>query len=342
MKMTKSRMSSRCVIILFVFIIIPSYYVQASYGGSELGKPIQESNEVIMQSCNCVAFRLDDIQGYWLNDVQIAVMEVFQKQDIPLTIGIIGGEQFKFGIDPKITDYVRGLLAERSTIKIANHGWNHESFVTYDKKMQSDLLKKSNERLFQILEVTPKTFIPPFNEFDDNTIIALQENQFTHFSPSLITSSPPYLPNDSNLYSFPETAATGEMRDLGLFEGIGFEKTFEDIQIGVDNFGFAVVMMHPQEFSVIENEVYTNVVNGTQIKELELLVNKIHDEGLQIVFLEEIDKNVQSNSILIPKWFEKTLQWRGEEKISYSEFSDAMNYLKRQGIVEFGIKNLDF
>ena len=30
------------------------------------------------QTCRWVVFRLDEIQEYWLNDVQIAVMEVFQ------------------------------------------------------------------------------------------------------------------------------------------------------------------------------------------------------------------------------------------------------------------------
>ena len=42
-----------------------------------------------LQSCNCVAFRFDDVQGYWLNDVQITVIETLEKKNVPLTIGII-------------------------------------------------------------------------------------------------------------------------------------------------------------------------------------------------------------------------------------------------------------
>ena len=333
-KNMESKMLNRYVIILFAFVVISGYYVQTSYGNNEIDDLVQESNDVIMQSCNCVAFRLDDVQGYWLNNAQIAIMDEFQKQDIPLTIGIIGGEKFQFGTDPKITNYVRDLISvEKPMIKIANHGWNHEDFTTYDKNMQSDLLKKSNDRLSEILGETPRTFIPPFNEFDDNTVLALHENQFTHFSPSLITSSPPYKLENSSLYSFPETASTGEIGKSGLFEGVRPEKTFEGIHIGSNTFGFAVVMMHPQEFSMIENGTYTNVVNSTQIKKLESLVNKIHDVGLQIVFLEDIDKNIKSNSILMPKWFEQIFQWHGEKKISNAEFSDAINYLKSHGIV---------
>ena len=31
-----------------------------------------------IETCNCVAFRLDDVQDYWLNDVQIDIMKKFQ------------------------------------------------------------------------------------------------------------------------------------------------------------------------------------------------------------------------------------------------------------------------
>lgn len=330
----RNKILIRCTIILFVLIIIPEYYMQISYEDSKTDKSIQETSKIAMQSCNCVAFRLDDIQGYWLNNAQITVMDEFQRRDIPLTIGIIGGEQFQFGVDPKITDYVKDRLSsKKDTIKIANHGWVHENFTAYDQKTQSDLLKKSNERISEILGIIPRTFIPPFNEFNDNTVLALQENQFTHFSPSLITGS--YFLENSELYNFPETSSTGQIRDLGLFEGISHEQTFEEIKTGLDNFGFAVVMMHPQEFSIIKDGTYTNVVNDNQIKELGLLIDSIQDAGLQIVFLEEINDNVQSYNILIPGWFEKTLQWHSEGKMTQAEFSDTMDYLKRQGIVKF-------
>ena len=71
-------------------------------------------------------------------------------------------------------------------------------------------------------------------------------------------------------------------------EGVRSEKTFEEIQIGLNNFGFVVVTMHPQEFSMIEDGINTNLVNYKQISELGLLIEKIQDAKLQIIFLEEI------------------------------------------------------
>ena len=289
-------------------------------------------------SCNCVAFRFDDIQGYWLNNVQIAVMEKFDSKKLPLTIGIIGGNQFKFGDDPIITEYVKEKVSlDKPRIKIANHGWIHENFSTFDKKTQNELIEKSNERLEKILGITPKVFIPPFNEFDSNTKITLIENNFTHFSSSLFTSNPPYVFENSLLYNFPETSSTGQIKNHGLFEGVSHEETFKDITTSLDKYGFAVVMMHPQEFSIIEDEDYINVVNKDQINELELLLEEIQNAGLKIVFLEDINENVNSYKLSTPGWFEENFQWINEGKITDQELSYALNYLKKHSIVKFEV-----
>jgi hypothetical protein len=41
-------------------------------------------------TCNCVAFRLDDIQDRFLNHVQLEVMSLFEKRNASLTVGVIG------------------------------------------------------------------------------------------------------------------------------------------------------------------------------------------------------------------------------------------------------------
>ena len=50
----------------------------------EAPKPIfvkkPDDSQVESQSCNCVAFRVAPVQDYWLNDVQIDVMDVFLRK----------------------------------------------------------------------------------------------------------------------------------------------------------------------------------------------------------------------------------------------------------------------
>jgi len=56
-----------------------------------------------IMTCNCVAFRLDDVQDYYLRESQVAVMELFQQKNADLTIGVIGSA---FGGDPHLVDFL--------------------------------------------------------------------------------------------------------------------------------------------------------------------------------------------------------------------------------------------
>ena len=288
------------------------------------------------ESCNCVAFRLDDIQGYWLNEVQLTIIETFHEEKVPLTIGIIGAEKYQFGVDPKITNAIKEKInAENSLIEIANHGWEHEFFPSLDTKTQSDLIKKTNSRIFELLGVYPKVFIPPFNEFNNDTITALEENGISHFSSMLELSTPPFPFQNMTIYNFPETATTGKFNDeLGIFEKVDRVETFENINKSLESFGYAVVTMHPQEFAILENGSYTNHPNFDNIRELELLIEDIQNSGLKIVFLSQINKNVLENNITIPKWFQNVYSWWAEEKISSEDLVKAIKFLQEHNIMD--------
>src|SRR5690348_214275 len=90
-----------------------------------------------VSSCQCVAFRLDDVQDYCVDNSQIAVMDVFHKKNSSITIGIIGNH---FGHDIKLIKYIKN---NESLIEIANHGWNHENFTDFNKEQQSILMGKT-------------------------------------------------------------------------------------------------------------------------------------------------------------------------------------------------------
>ncbi len=62
----------------------------------EEGTKIQSS----ITTCNCVAFRLDDVQDYYLRGTSTRCHGVFQQKNADLTIGIIGSV---FGTDPSLS-----------------------------------------------------------------------------------------------------------------------------------------------------------------------------------------------------------------------------------------------
>lgn len=249
---------------------------------------IQNSQEINTNTtnCNCVAFRLDDIQDNWLTDSQIEIMEVFNERNIPLTIGIIGN---KIGEDEGIVSYIQQRTPS-DLLEIANHGWNHEHFKEYNFTTQNSLIKNTNENIEKIFGITPLVFIPPYNEFNEDTISAMNKNHITYFSSSTSQSKPPYYLVNSHLYNFPEASATGKQPYKGsLIEGISHDITLYELHKSISERGFAVVMLHPQEFSIIENGKYSEHVNWKQIMELELLLDQIQSEGIETVLISDID-----------------------------------------------------
>jgi len=300
------------------------------------GSQIDEQNDVVPTtssalSCNCVAIRFDDVQGFWQNNVQISIISKFMENNTPLTIGIVGSG---FGDDPKITEFIKKQLSEHKDIlEIANHGWKHENFVDLTKEDQALLIQKTNNKLLEVLGVSPTTFVPPFNNFNKDTISAMQENGMTHLSSSFLKGDvPPFPLTNSNFYRFPESSTTGSFdNSIGLFVGLKHEDTFAELLISIGKYGFAVVTIHPQEFSTVENDSYVNQVNLSQLAELESLIEQINLAGFDMVLISEI--NLDSAKTRIPDWVKNNAGWWSDGLISDNDFVQGIQYLIQQSII---------
>ena len=250
--------------------------------------PIQEAEN----TCNCVAFRLDDVQDYYLNTQQIEIMKVFQEKNIPLTIGIIGGF---WGEDAKILEFVKNdTNSEKPTFEIGNHSWDNNPLPTFSKNDQIEQIQKTNDILKETLGVTPTTFTAVENKFNYDTIEALKETDFTHFTGHIDEiHTPPYLTKDSDLYYLPANTETAELNDVTWeWEKTNYEATFTEAQDFITRQGFAVVMMHPYEFSISNSEGYTGETDLKQIENLEKLIDKFIENDIKIVAVGDITDNV--------------------------------------------------
>lgn len=238
------------------------------------------------QNCKCVAFRLDDVQDYFLNKPQMAVIETFRQKNIPLTLGIIGG---LIGSDSDLISLIKqGILDQ--TLEVANHSWNNSPITVYNKTQQEQLIKDANKMIFDIFGVSPKVFIPPENVFDTSTIEILKTNNFTHLSSSLNYDYPPFELSNSTFYRFPKVAQTAILdSNSNIWINENRTKIFSDIQNAMNNYGFAVVMMHPPDFAINDKGIYKNQVNQKMINELEMLIDDITNAGYSIVPISQIN-----------------------------------------------------
>lgn len=286
-------------------------------------------------SCNCVAFRLDDIQDFYLNAIQKEVISTFQKENASLTIGIIGNS---FGEDTKLVSFIRQQLKNNSnsdvTLEIANHGWNHEDFTNFSKDKQSLLIANTNKKISDMLGVTSKGFIAPYNSINDDTLIALNENKMKYVSANTKNDDPPYDLKNQTLYHFPTTAATAmtDENQTSEWERMNHKETYASILDSLLNYGFAVVMMHPMDFAMQDELTFQNDIDWNQLHELELLLDMIKQEGLEIVpiiGIPEFDTVYQKS----PTWVKNIFVLYEEQQISEDEVLNAIKFLKEKNIL---------
>ena len=298
-------------------------------------EPSQDTELIPVESCNCVAFRFDDVQDYWLNDVQVQFMNTFVEKEIPLTVGIIGDS---FGNDLKLLDFVKEQKNKKN-FEIASHGIGNTPFTEFLKEEQDDKLKQSVQEIENSLNVTPKTFIPPQNRFNEDTKQVLIDNGFTHISSSLLHGdSPPFPLKDEKLYRFPEISTTGTFDpENNIFVGISHEETLSHTLDGLEKYGFAVIVSHPQEFSTIINGTYTNQANSLQIDELKKLIEKIQQKGIDIVSISQIGIDFQTE--LLPKWIKNNAGWWADGSIDDETFVQGIEYLIQENIIAVSEKS---
>ena len=290
---------------------------------------IESGEETIkeIESCNCIAFRFDDVQDYWLNDVQIEYMKTFVDSNTALTIGVIADS---FGDDVKMKTFVLENKDKKS-FEVASHGVGNTPFTEFTLEEQDAKLKESFEKIQQSVEVEPNVFIPPQNRFNEDTKQVLIENGFTHISSSLLHGDPPPFPlKGETLYRFPEMGTTGEYDpEQNVFVGVSHEKTFSDALDGLYTYGFAVITSHPQEFSTVVDGTYTNQVNEEQISELKLLIEKIKEKGIKVVPIGMINLDSQ----LVPNWIKNNAGWWAEGAIDDETFVQGIEYLVQEKII---------
>jgi hypothetical protein len=113
-----------------------------------------------------------------------------------------------------------------------------------------------------------------------------------------------YTANDK-IFHFPNTV---EFSDFVLnksktppvdqWNTLPVERLLTRVNDSITTHGYAVVTIHPQEFAIMQNGELTNVVNVTELGNLQKLVNSIMDRNLRIITFNKL--------IITPSFFDKS------------------------------------
>jgi peptidoglycan/xylan/chitin deacetylase (PgdA/CDA1 family) len=280
-------------------------------------------------SCQCVSFRLDDVQDYWLNNVQTKIIDTFHQKNASLTIGIIGNH---IGYDSKIMEDIKPKIGQYPKLEIANHGWNHENFTQFSREEQNIFMKNTNDRISDIFGIVPSVFIPPFNAVNSDTMMASFANNFTYISSDVSQDAPSIFIKNARVYHIPGNAETGNLTNNDkIWSHHNNTHILVKIMSDIHKYGYSVVILHPPEYAIRIHSYYANEVDKNQIKNLELLIDNVKDHGIKIVSLNQIPLQVNDKSY--PNWLTRIFSWNENGDISDNQVLSIMNYLFDKKII---------
>lgn len=280
-------------------------------------------------SCQCVSFRLDDVQDYWLNTVQTKIIDTFHQKNASLTIGVIGNH---IGYDSKIMDDIKSKLGKSPELEIANHGWNHENFTQFGREQQNIFMKNTNDRISSVFGTVPSIFIPPFNAINSDTMIAFFENNFTYISSDVSQDTPSIFIKNAQVYHVPGNAQTSNLTNNDkIWSHYNDTHILVKIMSDIHEYGYSVVILHPPEYAIRIHSYYANEVDKNQIENLGLLIDNIRNDGIKIITLNQIP--FQMNDKPYPNWLNRIFSWNENGTISDNQVLSNINYLIDKKII---------
>lgn len=207
------------------------------------------SGSINLASETKIIFRYDDY-GITHDSISVSIFSKFKANSFPLLVGVIPfscqGDISTLSItNIQGNSLSDSLLLADDLFYIGLHGFCHidisptavSEFEGVAIATQLDLIRKGKEFLEQKLNKPVEIFIPPWNSYDENTIIALESFGFKVLSAR--RDNLPVIENVHNIAYVPYTITLKEFID-------DFEEILKNGNDKKDE--LIVVMMHPYDF----------------------------------------------------------------------------------------------
>ena len=175
-------------VVLLVLALVGAATVGALGTGRDPGTPPGER-----EYRSIAIFRNDDVQPYYRSDAMRAVDRIFVEEGVPVTQGVI---PVIHGKPITETGDVCAYLREQArrhpgTFEFALHGYSHaertdfggaSEFGGVPADTQREYVREGARIVDECTGERPRTFIPPFNTYDNATVAALAAENVTALS----------------------------------------------------------------------------------------------------------------------------------------------------------------
>lgn len=259
------------------------------------------SNTITNGPCNCVVFRMDDIQDHWIESGQLAPMNVFISENQSLSLGII---MHAIANDSKIINKIKEGI-HKELFELALHGWDHVDYTNMSQKQQANSLSKANVKMQSLFGKTSDIFIPPYGVFNNATLRAMKQSglkilssevdeeiKFDNNRSIFIASGKMHASKSDDatkqlIYHLPATIAFKAYIN-GKWIKTPIKNILGNVTQNIAKYGYAVILIHPQDFLKSENGHVTNILDENDIKDITSLINSILANNIRITLFSKI------------------------------------------------------
>ena len=219
----------------------------------------QQTNPAPAQKQITIVFLFNDYSSRSFTDLEMKLINAFQKYNVPCTFGVIPYVHAGDVHDPAPQDVVpltpmkASILKdaiEANVLEVALHGYSHQTILAspaggytefyglnYDSQKQK--ITDGKALLEEMLDTRVNTFIPPWQSYDLNTIQAIEELGFKNISAGMVgvTKDP------CQLKFLPVTGTLFDLRDA-----VGAARKSREVQ------PIIVILIHENDFQEINRE----------------------------------------------------------------------------------------
>ena len=288
----KASIFSRRLSYLLIILFIISNIIILPYGSFSQAVV----NDDIIGKCNCVVFRMDDIQDYWIQEGQLAPMDIFISKNQSLTLGLIMNA---IGNDEKIVNKVRHGSGS-GLFELAINGWNTTDYTKLSQKEQQYSLELANQKMQMLFGNTSDIFIPPEGSFDNSTIKAMSRNNIEILSSSIyaednfnegksrVIADAGIANKTDGVFHLPNTISFKYYIGNKWIKN-SIENILSNITQDLEKHGYSVIALRPQHFMKVDsNGNLTNSLDKGEVEDLSYLIDSILLRHINITSFSKI------------------------------------------------------
>jgi len=230
-----------------------------------------------------VVFRLDDVQSFWtqVTQAQVGLLNAFDNEGVKLNAGVVADASatVKGGA---VGGAIVAKLAKGNALELFNHGKDGRTALEGHSEAAMRLVVSDTQAFIRAtFGVTASAFVPHQNRWDDNLVKALVANGMSVLSTSAAQGGS--CGAAGGLVRAKAGAATVWRPTVGQTAQPA-RTVYAEIQAQARECGFAVVMMHPQEYATTAGGI--NAESFTRLRELFDLVKA--DSSMEPAFFSEL------------------------------------------------------